>query len=166
DILSFTGHTSSVQSLCLLQPLSPGQAKNAQSSQQVWLLTTSENGDAFIWDVTDLIHSPESKVCKPIISQIASLCGYHYLCVTTSAWHSKRQIIATGGLDCTVYLWDISKLGFRSEISSTRSGKCNKLHPFKSLHTTTYPISSMSFRLPDISNKYQGDVNRLQDVLA
>ncbi|CAH8536159.1 unnamed protein product [Heterobilharzia americana] len=168
EICSFTGHHSSVQSLCFLQHPS-SQFESIELSQmstlQLWLVSASEDGSVFIWDVSHFSHSIESKVCTVTSLQVADLCGYHRRCVTTSAWHPGRQIIATGDLDCMVYLWDIGQLGFGSSSISIQRDSV-KLHPFKSLDIFIYPISSIAFRLPDITNDDQVDVKRSRDVLA
>ncbi|CAI2729056.1 unnamed protein product [Schistosoma spindalis] len=167
ELCSLTGHRSSVQSLCFLDEL-PSKPENMKSPEkfisELWLMSASEDGDVYIWDASTVMHNIESKVYdKTVISQLASLCGYHRRCVTTSAWHPRRQLVATGDLDCMVYLWDVSEIDVKSSELST--SVCSvKLQPFKSINVSSYPIISIAFRLPSVLSNEQEDL--IHDDLA
>ncbi|CAH8495095.1 unnamed protein product, partial [Schistosoma turkestanicum] len=167
ELWSLTGHHSSVESLCFLDEF-PSKSENKKSSKnvtsQLWLLSGSEDGDIFIWDVSTMIHNVESKMDhKAGVSQLASLCGYHRRCVTTSAWHPRRQLIATGDLDCLVYLWNVSEISLEPKQQS-KSICSVELHPYKLINVSSYPVISVSFRLPSLLNNKQEDL--IHDDLA
>ncbi|CAH8545388.1 unnamed protein product [Schistosoma haematobium] len=167
ELWSLTGHRSSVQSLCFLDGF-PSKPENIKSPEkfisELRLMSASEDGDVYIWDASTVIHNVESKVHdKTVISQLASLCGYHRRCVTTSAWHPRRRLVATGDLDCMVYLWDVSEIGVKSSDLST--SVCSvRLHPVKSINVSSYPIISIAFRLPSVLSNEQEDL--IHDDLA
>uniref|UniRef100_A0A5K4F2R5 TROVE domain-containing protein n=1 Tax=Schistosoma mansoni TaxID=6183 RepID=A0A5K4F2R5_SCHMA len=167
ELWSLTGHHSSVQSLCFLEEF-PSKSEDVKSPKkfisELWLMSASEDGDIFIWDASTVTHNVEYNVHdKTVISQLASLCGYHRRCVTTSAWHPRRQLVATGDLDCMVYLWDVSQIDVKSSELST--SVCSvKLHPFKSINVSSHPIVSIAFRLPSVLNNKQEDL--IHDDLA
>ncbi|VDP51850.1 unnamed protein product, partial [Schistosoma margrebowiei] len=167
ELWSLTGHRSSVQSLCFLDVFA-GKHKNIKSPEkfisELQLMSASEDGDVYIWDASTVIHNVESKVHdKTVISQLASLCGYHRRCVTTSAWHPRRRLVATGDLDCMVYLWDVSEIDVK--FSDLSTSVCPvKLHPFKSINVSSYPIISIAFRLPSVLSNEQEDL--VHDDLA
>lgn len=167
ELWSLTGHRSSVQSLCFLDGF-PSKPENIKSPEkfisELRLMSASEDGDVYIWDASTVIHNVESKVHdKTVISQLASLCGYHRRCVTTSAWHPRRRLVATGDLDCMVYLWDVSEIDVKSSDLST--SVCSvRLHPVKSINVSSYPIISIAFRLPSVLSNEQEDL--IHDDLA
>ncbi|KAK4471078.1 hypothetical protein MN116_000595, partial [Schistosoma mekongi] len=173
ELGSLSAHHASVQSLCFLNEF-PAKAENINAYlmpiSQLWLMSASEDGDVFIWDVSRFLHIIESNSVYEGVttSQLASLCGYHRRCVITSAWHPRRHLVATGDLDCMVYLWDISELGTNYAQLSFSSSSTNvdsvKLHPFKSINVSTYPIVSVAFRLPNPSEKEQDE--SIHDILA
>ncbi|RTG81692.1 telomerase protein component 1, partial [Schistosoma bovis] len=140
ELWSLTGHRSSVQSLCFLDGF-PSKPENIKSPEkfisELRLMSASEDGDVYIWDASTVIHNVESKVHdKTVISQLASLCGYHRRCVTTSAWHPRRRLVATGDLDCMVYLWDVSEIDVKSSDLST--SVCSSLSASTSLCSLAY----------------------------
>ncbi|KAH8877569.1 Telomerase protein component 1 [Schistosoma japonicum] len=155
ELGSLSAHHASVQSLCFLDDFS-AKSENIKVPlipvSQLWLMSASEDGDVFIWDVSRFLRIIESNTLYEgaTTSQLASLCGYHRRC------------------DCMVYLWDISELGTNctqlSSLSSLTNVDSVKLHPFKSIDVSTYPVVSVAFRLPYLSEEEQDEL--MHDILA
>ncbi|CAI2729061.1 unnamed protein product [Schistosoma spindalis] len=168
-LCSFLGHNMPILSLCFLDDFtSDGSTIRPYSmpSSQLWLVSTSQDASILIWDLSNVINSVTSGITTSISSQLSSLSGYHHKPVTVSAWHPKRRLLATGGLDCLVCLWEVAELGFGSYFTSKSSG-CKKITPSIKLNIKS-SINSIAFRLPNYASDSEKSIpsEYLRDVLA
>ncbi|CAH8524482.1 unnamed protein product [Schistosoma intercalatum] len=168
-LCSFLGHNMPILSLCFLDDFaSDGSTIRpyGMPSSQLWLVSTSQDASILIWDLSNVINSVTCGIATSISSQVSSLSGYHHKPVTVSAWHPKRRILATGGLDCLICLWEVGELGFGSYFTSKSSG-CKKIKPSKKLNIKS-SINSIAFRLPNYASDSEKSIPSecLRDVMA
>ncbi|RTG81093.1 uncharacterized protein DC041_0001971, partial [Schistosoma bovis] len=168
-LCSFLGHNMPILSLCFLDDFaSDGSTIRSYGmpSSQLWLVSTSQDASILIWDLSNVINSVTCGIATSISSQVSSLSGYHHKPVTVSAWHPKRRILATGGLDCLICLWEVGELGFGSYFTSKSSG-CEKIKPSKKLNIKS-SINSIAFRLPNYASDSEKSIPSecLRDVMA
>ncbi|CAH8571778.1 unnamed protein product [Schistosoma rodhaini] len=166
-LCSFLGHNMPILSLCFLDDVDSSTVRSYSiPSSQLWLVSTSQDASILIWDLSNVIKSVTCGITTSTSSQLCSLGGYHNKPVTVSAWHPKRRLLATGGLDCLICLWEVGELGFGSYFTSISSG-CKKIKPSKKLNIKS-SINSIAFRLPNYASDSEKSIppEYLRDVLA